>query len=200
MEKTETAIFNAAREIFMQKGYHGARMQEIADNARINKSQLHYYHRSKSNLYERVFEDSLQKILPPLVTLLNSEKGLYQKIDDFVNDYIPIIYDQPHLSRFIIGELSQHSAEFAQRMIPEEKYNFKPFKEQIRQLSNQRAIKNIDPEQLFLNLLSLIIFPVLAKSLVQPLMDIDNETYEELLENRKKELVTFILKALEPDT
>jgi len=46
-ENTETEILIAAKEIFQLKGMAGARMQEIADKAKINKALLHYYYRSK---------------------------------------------------------------------------------------------------------------------------------------------------------
>ncbi len=53
---TEFAILEAAKRIFQQKGMVGARMQEIADEAKINKSMLHYYYRSKQLLFEAVFK------------------------------------------------------------------------------------------------------------------------------------------------
>ena len=55
LENTETEILNAAKEVFLQKGMAGARMQEIADKANINKALLHYYYRSKQLLFEAVY-------------------------------------------------------------------------------------------------------------------------------------------------
>ncbi|NNE47360.1 MAG: helix-turn-helix transcriptional regulator, partial [Rhodothermales bacterium] len=51
---TEQQILEAALNVFSRKGRDGARMQEIADLAGINKALLHYYFRSKNGLYERV--------------------------------------------------------------------------------------------------------------------------------------------------
>jgi AcrR family transcriptional regulator len=44
---TEKRILDAAKEVFITRGFDGARMQEIADIADINKALLHYYFRSK---------------------------------------------------------------------------------------------------------------------------------------------------------
>ena len=55
-KETEEKIFEAARLIFQERGFEGARMQEIADKANINKSMLHYYYRSKDNLFFEVFK------------------------------------------------------------------------------------------------------------------------------------------------
>ncbi|HEX2898201.1 MAG TPA: helix-turn-helix domain-containing protein, partial [Bacteroidia bacterium] len=54
-ENTEFRILEAARHIFQQKGFDGARMQEIADTAQINKGLLHYYFKSKDALFHKVF-------------------------------------------------------------------------------------------------------------------------------------------------
>ena len=51
---TEQQILEAARKIFREKGFEGARMQEIADAAKINKAMLHYYFRSKELLFQRI--------------------------------------------------------------------------------------------------------------------------------------------------
>lgn len=59
-ENTETEILIAAKEIFQQKGMAGARMQEIADKAKINKALLHYYYRSKQLLFEAVFKSAFR--------------------------------------------------------------------------------------------------------------------------------------------
>ncbi len=54
---TEQNILNAAISVFQKKGMAGARMQEIADEAGINKAMLHYYYRSKQLLFDAVFYD-----------------------------------------------------------------------------------------------------------------------------------------------
>ena len=55
-KQTEEKIFEAATEVFIEKGMDGARMQDIADHAGINKALLHYYYRTKDQLFNAVFE------------------------------------------------------------------------------------------------------------------------------------------------
>ena len=71
-EKTEIEILNAAKEVFQQKGMAGARMQEIADRAHINKTLLHYYFRSKQLLFEAVFKSAFKLLAPQLNKVLNN--------------------------------------------------------------------------------------------------------------------------------
>ena len=54
-KNTEDKIVDAAKKVFIQKGMDGARMQQIADEAGINKALLHYYFRTKNKLFEKVF-------------------------------------------------------------------------------------------------------------------------------------------------
>ena len=55
-KNTEEVIFDAAEEVFIEKGFEGARMQEIAEKAGINKALLHYYYRTKEKLFKAIFE------------------------------------------------------------------------------------------------------------------------------------------------
>ena len=63
-DSTENKILEAANVVFLKKGKDGARMQEIADEANINKSLLHYYFRSKDKLFEAVFAFAISKFIP----------------------------------------------------------------------------------------------------------------------------------------
>ena len=48
-EKSKKKILAAAKKVFVSKGMAGARMQDIADEAGINNTLLHYYFRNKRN-------------------------------------------------------------------------------------------------------------------------------------------------------
>ena len=52
----EELILKTAMGLFVERGWHGTKMQEIADRAGINKALLHYYFRSKEKLYKKIFE------------------------------------------------------------------------------------------------------------------------------------------------
>ena len=85
---TEATILNAAKSIFQRKGMDGARMQEIANEAGINKALLHYYYRSKQLLFEAVFKNAFKLLAPQLKKVLNSDDSLNDKIKNFTKNYI----------------------------------------------------------------------------------------------------------------
>ena len=111
MEKdrnTEGIVLAAAKKVFILKGMDGARMQEIADEAGINKSLLHYYFRSKEKLFEEIFKDTFAKFIPKIDVLLSSNKSLEDKIKEFVKEYLELLQKNPHLPQFILQELNRN--------------------------------------------------------------------------------------------
>ena len=107
-KNTETLILDTARQIFIEKGFDGARMQEIADKAGINKALLHYYYRSKQKLFEAIFDESFKKIIPRIFEFMSSSKSLEFKIEQFVSSYIDILIENPHLPSFVLHELNRN--------------------------------------------------------------------------------------------
>ena len=53
-QDTETRILEAAEKEFFEKGYAGARTTSIAEAAGVTHAMLHYYFRTKDNLFERI--------------------------------------------------------------------------------------------------------------------------------------------------
>ena len=80
---TEQKIKEAAKKVFIKKGLSGARMQDIADQAGINKALLHYYFRSKEKLFEIIFDESVQVLMPQLNSILEKDAPVLEKIKGF---------------------------------------------------------------------------------------------------------------------
>ena len=113
---TEQRILEAARKAFMHKGMSGARMQDIADEAGINKALLHYYFRNKDQLFEMVFKEAFTRFLPRLNQLIESDLGLFDKIETFVGDYIEMALQNPFLPLFVLNEMNKQPAVFFKKM------------------------------------------------------------------------------------
>lgn len=63
---TEAKILEAANNIFLQFGYHGTTLQQIATKAGVNTAAIHYYFRSKENIYSIVLLNNLSQLLDVL--------------------------------------------------------------------------------------------------------------------------------------
>ena len=104
-EKTEHKLLQVAQKHFVQKGFAGAKMQEIADEAQINKALLHYYFRSKDKLYEAVILQTLDEFIPMITAAFESDGTIWQRIQKIVDTYIDLLSEMPHIPFFIIYEL-----------------------------------------------------------------------------------------------
>ncbi len=195
-ENAELEILNAAKDVFQEKGMAGSRMQEIADKARINKSMLHYYYRSKQLLFEAVFKSAFKLLAPQLNKILNDDSELFDKIRNFTNNYISFVIVHPYLPNFVIQELNKNP-NFLEKLRTEKDFpNIEKFKIQVENAITLGIIKPIGSEQLFINIISLNVFPFIAKSLLQGLINVDEKEYYKMMEKRKTEVADFIINSI----
>jgi len=195
-ESTETAILNAAKSVFQSKGMDGARMQEIANKAGINKSMLHYYYRSKQLLFEAVFRNAFSLLAPELSKVLNDDTSIEVKIRNFTSNYISFIIKHPYLPNFIIQELNRNPDFILKLKESKDFPNITKFKKQVETEIKNGIIMPIKGEQLFINILSLSIFPFIATPLIKAFADIDKKEFKKLMKERKTEVSDFIINSI----
>lgn len=193
---TEEKIFEAAFKVFQNKGFTGARMQEIADEAGINKAMLHYFFRNKEKLFEAVFMNAFGKLAPQINEIFNSDEALFEKIRKFANSYISFVMNYPFLPQFIIQEMN-NNPEFVTKFLKDEKRP-DPSKllKQIEREIELGIIKPIPPKQLLLDIFSMTAFPFAAQTLVKGIVNITNEEFFQLMEERKIHISEQIINAI----
>jgi len=107
---TVSRILEAARKVFLEKGMAGARMQQIADEAGINKALLHYYFRSKEQLFRQVFEEALADMLPKVHAAVLQPMRVQDKLKTFVRVYFEQVRAHPVVPLFVLHELQRGGA------------------------------------------------------------------------------------------
>ncbi len=193
---TEQKILEAAMLEFIEKGMAGARMQEIANRAGINKALLHYYYRSKDKLFAVTFGLVFKSIAPKFNNIMQSETDLFEKIRRFVNEYITLIHSMPHIPVFILHELSSNPNRLTELFLGVD-IRLDSLKNQILEESEAGRIRAIAPEDLLVNILSLCIFPIIAKPIIKPvLFEGSAEQYNLMIERRKTQAAEFIINAI----
>ena len=193
---TEERILESARQIFQVKGLQGARMQEIADKAGINKAMLHYYYRSKELLFEAVFEEAANRIFPKIVEFLNTDYPLFEKIERFVDYYLTTLLENKYMPAFVLNELNQNPERLVKLMSDRGIFKQEKFIEQINNAIKDELIIPIDPRQLITNIISMSIFPFAGRPILMGLFKLDEESYYQFIESRKKEVPKFIINAI----
>lgn len=193
---TEKRILESARKIFHVKGLAGARMQEIADEAKINKAMLNYYFRSKDKLFEAVFVDAARDFFPKVFQMVSMDVPLFEKIEKFVEGYLTFLQNNRCIPGFIINELTQNPQRLKEFF---KENNIRPpekFLIEIKEAADRKEIIEIEPVTLILNILSLCIFPVVAKPIIETVFNLSEEQYNEMIETRKKSAAQFIINAI----
>lgn len=195
-ETTEQQILDAAKTVFQAKGMDGARMQEIADEAGINKAMLHYYYRSKEILFEAVFKSAFLLLAPQLNAILNDDSSIEEKIKNFTFNYVSFMMKHPYLPNFIIQELNRKE-DFILKLKENTGFpNLDKFKLKIESEVSQGILNPIEADQLFVNIIALNIFPFLGKPLIKAFADKDDKAFQEFVESRKTEVASFIINSI----
>lgn len=197
---TEETILKSAETVFFQHGFDGARMQEIADLAGINKALVHYYYRSKERLFDAVFVSALKRLLPPLAGVLNSGLSVEEKVEAFVDAYFSTVRSNPSIPGFIILEMHRNPSVF--RKIAGEKGLLDPGKlqSQLDDGAAEGRFREMRAEQLVINLLAFCAFPFLARHAIQAFGAINDGAYRQLIEERRHLIPDWMMSMLSSRT
>ncbi len=189
---TEQAILEAARKVFIRKGLDGTRMQEIADEAGINKALLHYYFRTKEKLFESIFNEVLDKLSSKVNEVLMSNLPLFEKIERFTDTYIDLLIENPYAPNFLVNEINRNPERIV-NVIKEHGVKPEFLRQQIDREVEAGIIRPIKIEDLMSNLMSMCIFPFVAHNIIKSMLKMSNEDYMAFLIQRKKEIPKLLI-------
>lgn len=195
-ETTEAKILTAAKKVFLKKGMDGARMQDIADEAGINKALLHYYFRNKQQLFENIFKEVVGALLPKVVIIMESNSSLFEKIETFCGEYINQVMLTPYVPIFIINEVNKQPEVFLKKILGDRQLSLHVLQETINKEVKEKKIRPVNPLQLFMNIMSLCLFPFLSRPLIQLATGIDVQQFMAMMEQRKKEVPKLIINSI----
>jgi len=195
-ENAEKKILEAAKRVFQDKGMFGARMEEIADEAGINKAMLHYYFRSKDKLFDAVFQDAAKNFFSKIREFISVDKPLIEKIEYFVENYIELLIQNAFIPAFIITEVHQNPERIKNMFMQSGVNPELIFSNDIKSAISLGIIHPIDPKQLIINIVGLCVFPVAAKPIVTNMLKMEGDEYLSFIEVRKKEVAKFVINAI----
>lgn len=193
---TEGQILEAAKNVFQKKGMDGARMQQIADEAGINKAMLHYYYRNKQLLFEAVFSNAFSLLAPQLNKILNDDSSIEDKVKNFTSNYISFVSKHPYLPNFIIHEINRNPSFFEKIQQNAAFPTLEKFNNQVAAEVEKGILKPIEGDQLFINIISLNIFPFVAIPLIKGFLEIDEKAFKNLMKQRKIAVSEFIINSI----
>ncbi len=200
--ETEERIFEAALHVFARKGKDGARMQEIADTAGINKAMLHYYFRSKDKLYEAVFAFVFRHYMDTFGASIRDTATFEETLRTFIDGFIDAVKDNLDVVRLMVNENLSGGhvmgAQIKEAMMSMESMKPQRFVEKLTAAIASGEVRPVDPKQTLLSVIScchyfLITLPTVC--IMNPEATQDLDAY---IEQRKAHIFDLIYTGLKP--
>jgi TetR/AcrR family transcriptional regulator len=198
---TERAIFDAALEEFARKGRDGARMQAIADAADINKSMLHYYFRSKDQLYEEVFSFTMRRFMESFGASLHQASTFAETLRAFIDAYVDFVRDHQDAMRLMVNENMAGGSMVGRNIKQKMKADEGPpaiLADRIASAAEAGEIRAVDPHHTVLTIISgCLFFFVMAPTvrIIHP----DANDWDAFVEARKSHLFETMYHGLKAD-
>lgn len=203
-ENTRERIKNAAVEVFIEKGYDGTRMQEIAHRAKANKAMIHYYFRSKSDLFEAIIKETIEEMFKEMHQVQPLPKDIDPKIlfSQVIHIHFGFLSRHPELPKLLAREIHTGNPTvykiLTEVMVKVRKELLADILAVIRKMIQDKKLRPVDPLQTVWNVVSLSVFFFIGK----PVLEIGwPEVFQQgniLLQKREEAIVDLILHGLLP--
>ncbi len=198
-KNTEQKIFDAATELFLEKGVDRTSVREIAAKAGINLALMNYYFRSKENLFDTIFSELVVKNTKKLIQILDSDQSLEEKIRQYVAAYIDMLSENPLLVSFVMSILHRSQDKITEKKAVSNLYSTDKFTQQIIEEGKKGNIRKTNPTQFFVDMLSLIAFPFAIKLLIMDKNQFGEADFREFVRERKNRVPEMLISNLKPE-
>lgn len=197
----KTRILDAADEVFVRRGIDGARMQEIADHAGVNKALLHYYFRTKADLARAVWLRIASSFVPGIFQMMASDLPLGEKIDRFFDLYHTRLPRPPYLLAYVVSEAARHP-DFVDEFYSLERRKaarrmMRKLSEQIDEQVKKRKIAPVSAEQFFVTLVSSCLYPFAAGPMFGEVLGLGPTGFHKFMEQRRRALPIILKRVLQ---
>ncbi|MBS4764617.1 TetR/AcrR family transcriptional regulator [Alistipes sp. kh20] len=199
-QNKEQAILEAAEREFLAKGFDGARTISIARAAGVTHAMLHYYFRTKENIFERILDEKM-RLMGELVMTTFGRPGLplLERLRDGIARHFDFIVVNPDLPRFIVNEVfarpERHEV-MRQRLRKIMDDLLSGMQSQLDESAARGETEPMDARMLMLDIISLNVFIFIAYPIIEPILGDLTADRERFFELRKQENIETIMRRL----
>lgn len=196
---TRDKILAAAHRVFVQQGTAKARTQEIADEAGVNKALVHYYFGTKDALAQEVFATAMQAFMPRVFGILASDTlSIEDKVRTVVREQLDFHLARPYLAPYVMSEAHTEPERVRSIMQRGGAARLDVLRRQLHKAAAAGTMRRIAPEQFVVSLIGLLVFPFMARPMLEVIVGVDAARFSAFIEARKRELPDFFLAGLRP--
>ena len=198
-QSKEQQILEAAEREFLENGYDGARTTSIAKAAGVTHAMLHYYFRTKEQLFERFIDKKMSEVVPLLTHLFgNSDLPLVERIEKTISVHFDFVATNPDLPRFLINEILPYKerCDLFYSKVANFLYFFNNLQREVNEAAARGEVEQFNVLLLFQSVLSLNIFPSLMINMIENLMSNNEQSMKEIFAQRKAENIELIMRRI----
>lgn len=203
LSNTEDRIVEAAKCVFVRKGYEATKMGDIAVEAGIGRTALNYYFRTKEMLFDAVLSQLLSGLLPNISRILDEDTTMLEKLPAIIEQYLALIQSNRDFPFFLVTELNRDPQNIFNTIMrdPSRIQPILRLRKQIEEEMEQGLLRKMSILDLFATLVSLAVFPFLVKvPLTTIFLEGDADQFELFIRDRKKWITEVMIHLLTPDT
>jgi AcrR family transcriptional regulator len=197
----EERILEAATAEFAAHGYFGARTQAIADGAGVNKAMLHYYFRSKDNLYGHVIKAAFARILTQVGKAWLDRGPLQTRVQGVVDSYMDNYERHPGFLKIILREVVDGGERF--RNIFKEMQDKEALSGEwtpmdlVHRVAEELNLSPGETVHLLINLIGMCVISFTSPPLLESLLDFDVSDFQAFLKTRRAAIKSMMLAYVE---
>lgn len=192
-------ILDAARIVFTDRGKDGARVDNIAKLAGVNKAMIYYYFSSKDQLYYQVLKSTFLQILTQVENALDLQKSPSERLKKMVNAYHKFLQANHDLPKMIPREIADGAPVLKQVVAELITSNHKGiqfrFKDTLDQGHREGDFRDVPTWHTLVNLLGMIIFPFIAAPILETIMG--SEINAAFWQKRPQAVLDFFLYGIQ---
>ena len=189
------------RKALSDKGFALTSTTEIAREAGCNQALVHYYFRTKEQLFIRIFEEKI-KIFAGAFFSIDEKPGTFlEKLTRKIEAHFDIIAQNPKIPFLIINEITTNPQRIKalHKSIGEYPASIiRKVNEELEEAIAQGEVRPITVLDLILTVLSLNVLPQLLRPILEEVMPLPPEEVQKLIARRKEENVKLIINSLRP--
>lgn len=199
-QNMELKILESAEKLFLEQGFLKTTTGQIAQLAGCNQALVHYYYRTKEQLFERVYEQKIQLLFSNFIAEVETCDSFEESITRMVRMHFRFLKENPMLPSFLLNESLNNPLERMSALKAKLSVLIPTVKRRLEETLNREiAAGNIRPISvldLLFSIISLNVMPFLVMPLFQTLSDSSSEEMQTLLAHREEETVNLILARL----
>lgn len=202
-DNMEMRIREVAQELFFKQGYAATSTTQIAKEVGCTQALVHYYYRTKENLFRQIYLEQVEAALAVIAQSLASEESFDRFLENAISRYFDTLMSNPRLPFFVLEELINNPE---RRRYLRENFVKKPsyamlymqFDARVKAERQAGRLAKVEAFDIMISIASLTVFTFVSLPMYQDLLSQTDEQVKEYILHRKAEVTRLVLQGLRP--